>query len=178
MIEDESGGKITKPRIAIAILTIIALMISFCAAVLTSTTSTEIVGNIGDRIDVMPPSKTENWDLHSGPNSIEGTIIVTSNNYWGVNVKSDQEDGKMKEYSGGYVTGGKSLTYPMHVKMTDEDVQLTDQDQPLIVSGMDAASNSQYAITFSQEVDLNSDTRVTPPSRYHIVVTFTGFIQY
>ena len=167
-----------KFRIGIAILAYMALLIGFCAAALTSTVSTEIVGNVGDNIDVSPPSNTLSWNLVSGPNNVDGTLTVTSNNYWGVNVKSDQTDGKMKAYSGGYLPGGKSLTYPMHVNIPSVDVQLTGQDQPLIASGTDPAQSGSRTITFSQEVDLNSDTRVAPPSRYHIVVTFTGFIQY
>ncbi|MCX6674342.1 MAG: hypothetical protein NTY37_11265 [Methanothrix sp.] len=167
-----------KLRIGIAILTIMSLLIGLCAATLTSTASTEIVGDIGDQIDVTPPSNTGSWNLISGVNTVDGTLVVSSNNLWGVNVKSDQSDGKMKEYSAGYVTGGKSLTNPMHVKMTNKDVPLTNQDQNLIDSGTSPVSIPPYAITFSQEVDPTYDTRINPPRRYHIVVTFTGFIQY
>jgi hypothetical protein len=170
---------IMKLRIGIAILAIMALLIGLCAAALTSTASTEIVGDIGDSITVTQPSNTLSWNLVSGANTVGGTLTVTSNNYWGVNVKSDQNDGKMKEYSGSsYVTGGKGLSNSMHVETGNKDVTLTGQDQALIDSGTGAVDNNPYAITFSQLVDLNSDKRVDPPSRYHIVVTFTGFIQY
>jgi hypothetical protein len=178
-----------KFRIGVAILAFIALLIGVCAAT-SSTASMEVKGNIGSQITVVAPSNMENWNFAGGDNSQAGTLTLTSNDRWGLNVKSDQSDGRMKEFNGGYVQGGKSLQFPMWVECNGiggvrghgfHNVQLTADDQALIDAGSwDAVqTNTPCDIKFFQTVNYPaSDTRVTPPGRYHIVVTFTGFIQY
>lgn len=185
-----------KLQFGVAVLTVMAFQISFCAADTTSTVQTEIIGNIGDEIDLVPPSNIGDWNLVQSTNVKDGTLHVTSSYYWGVNVRSDQPDGCMREYSddadGGYITGGNYLHIPLHVTCTNfnglgghglYEVQLTDQDKTLIAPGAwdSVISNAPCGIEFKQEVDEIGwhDARITTPGhRYHIVVTFTGYIAY
>jgi len=196
LIDNDLGGRITNLQFGIIIsatAAIITLLIGCGAAQVTSTASTEIVGNIGDQIILTPPSNMGSWNLiPDTTNTVDRTLTLTTTYYWGVNVASDQYDGKMKEYSGnGYVADGKVLANPLHVACTGiggvrghslHEVQLTGQDQPLIdAGGWDPVqSGTNCDITFSQIIDqTHGDARITTPGdRYHIVVTFTGFISY
>lgn len=188
--------------VVIAILATLALQTDFCAAQLVSTSSTVLTGNFGDQIDISPPSDMGSWNLKSGTNTFDGTLDVTATYNWGVEVRSDINDGKMKEYSGttgDYVTEGRSLIQPLHVICTSvqgwydsvhgptfgygtiHDVQLTGNDQSLIDPVVSPGASTHCGITFSQDVDVSGghDSRITTPgNRYHIVVIFTGGIHY
>lgn len=167
-----------KPQIVLAVFTVIATQVGYCAAEgVFSTATIGITGNINDKIDLTPPSHITGWSLALGTNTKNGTLHVDSNNYWEVDIKSDQYDGKMKEYDGNsYVyPGGQSLHDPMHIVYSTKDISLTDQYQPLFDSM--APINQDYVITFSQQIE-SADNRVNSPSRYHIVATFTGSLHY
>lgn len=164
------------------IITIIAFLIGTGSAALSSQATIEIISNLNDHLTLTVPSSISSWNLNNGPNTVSGTLGVNSNNYWGVNARSDQSDGKMKEFYNNYITGGKSLYNPLHILCTspvNTDVSLTDQNQPLIPSGQaNTQGTTSCSITFSQNVDSVHDTRATAPNRYHIIVTFTAYISY
>lgn len=179
-----------KPQIGIkrlGISIIIIILICYTSAAITSTSSVEIVGNVADSISLTLPSNIANWNFHSGSNNVDSTLAVNSNNYWGVNVKSDQSDGKLKEYRGAYISGGRSLKNPMHIECKyigssqinpPYDVTLTDQDQSLIPSNQGITQgDTSCGIEFSQLID-SADSRVTAPNRYHISITIAGYISY
>lgn len=170
-------------RIAIlGIIAILALLIGPVTVALQSQAQIEIVGNMDDHLTLTAPSKVQNWNLQLGSNDVQATLTVNSNNNWGVNAKSDQSDGKMKEfYSNEYISGGNSLHNPLHILCTSPvstDISLTDQNQPLIPSGQTSiGSDTTCSMEFHQDITAQ-DTRATAPNRYHIQVIFTGFILY
>lgn len=164
------------------LMIVIVFLIGSCTAI-TSIATTELVGNLADQIDITSPSNIGNWNFVLGLNTASGTIYVNANNIWGLNVKSDRPDGKMEWWRDGAYGNNllpylnqPSLTNPMQVGFNGGDpLSLLGADQPLITNK--GPVNQDYPISFKQEI-VPGDSRVSPPARYHIVVTFTGFISY
>lgn len=172
-----------KLQIGISILMIVMVFsIGSCDAI-TSIATTELVGNIGDQIDITPPSNIGNWNFALGANTASGTIQVNANNNWGLNVRSDRSDGRMEWWKDGAYGDNNlpylhqpSLTNPMQVGFNGGDpISLLGTDQSL-ATNKDPV-NQNYPISF-QQVIAAGDSRIGPPARYHIVVTFAGFISY
>lgn len=168
----------------LAIVVTMAILIGSCAAI-SAIATTELIGNIGDQIDITPPSNIGNWNFVSGSNTASGTFHVNANNNWNLNVKSDRPDGRMGWWDpglGGYSNRADMtpLINPMQVGFNGGDpVSLSGTDRSL-AANMNSV-NQDYPISFKQEIVTEGDphdSRLSPPMRYHLVVTFTGFISY
>jgi hypothetical protein len=168
------GGKIT--RLETPIIISIYLLIGFSIAGQTDIKSTILEGDVGDSISIVPPS-TITLDLAPGDiASKTGTLQVNANRPWDLKVRSDDQHGKMKEWTGSaYVQGGRSLANPLHVYYSPKDVELSIIDDTLIENCQELVKTC--IIEFYQEAAMG-DQRVDPPRTYHIVVTFTGSLRY
>jgi hypothetical protein len=166
--------KITRLEIVGAIFVTLVALIGFGFA--SNTGETVIEGNIGDAFDLTVPSTLTLTAPPPGqPASDELGLKVTSNNLWGIRVKSDSLDGKMREYddNNNYV---KSLMYPMHVKYGSTDITLSDADQDLITDETTFGTEMLYNVEINQMTDV-MDSSISSGHAYRIVVSFTGGIQ-
>lgn len=170
--------KTTKLEIVGVILMILAYLTGFVVA--QNTGDTEIEGNIQENaIELtVPPALT----LNGNPGQTMSEDIdakVTSNNFpWGIGVKSDSSDGKMREFDGtNYVTNpSRSLAIPMHVVHGSNDVTLSDQDHDLMSNEVAVGTDMPYNVKLIQETE-TTDASLPSGHVYRIVVTLTGRIQ-
>lgn len=167
-------------RLEIVEVVLIAFVALVGSGFAQSTGNTIIEGNIGEDIFELSLPSTLSWTAMPGQTASEEIDLnVASNGYpWNVKVKSDSPDGKMREFDGAnYLQNPRSLSYPLHVVYGSNDVTLSGEYCDLITGEMATGTEMPYRIILSQQTDI-SDVSLSSEHKYHIVVTFTGGIQY
>jgi hypothetical protein len=152
------------------------------SAFAANTGTTIVQGNVANMIVLNPPDNVP-LDLSNAPNSeTHSELKVSANGPWYVNVRPDT-DGRMKEWSNGnYVPGGKALYYWMRMRYYPSSGGFIDkimENRPdiTLIPVQGAVIDGKYHISFIQTLRAGVDQRVYP-NKYHIVITFTGSLQF
>ena len=177
-----------KIQIASAILVAIVILIGYCVA--QDTGSTTIDANIQGIFQLQATPKIP-ISLVTGSNTAVGDLTVTANGQWSVQVSSDRTDGKMREYdttahqyNEGAGNAAARLDNPMEVREDDagQIVELSSTPTDFMVNHIETGT-THHIIKFATQVlgtnpGMNVDVHLQPPKIYRIVVTFTGSLQY
>lgn len=135
---------------------------------------------LGAQLTFIPPVPVSGWNLIvSAHNNVQRTLNVFANTPWQVTVAdySATTNGHMTKYDGSsYVTPAVRLANPLTVYSGSNSINL--QFGGLLASGVtsgqDPANGGDIrGIMFDQPVTY-TDSIVTSPNSYHIVVTFTA----
>jgi len=141
------------------------------------------LANPESSIEITVTANITDWGLSpqgTQPKTETGTLTVTTTDAdgksWSVTASdadSENTTGSMTKYSNSAYVSGTKLGTAMQVQGPAGTVTLPIGGN--VVEGTGNVTGTQYIITFKQTV-LWSDTVVTDPDYYRIIVTFTGSI--